>query len=98
MAKHWGIVVCASFAALAVLTASVVVIGRLPGEWVLVTWAIGTRSDWLTRAIWALTFISSAVPTWARLSGRALAKRCAGRLSAGGRLVMPGVVSGRQIG
>jgi undecaprenyl-diphosphatase len=63
MAKRWGIMACASFAALAVLTASVVVIGRLPGEWALVNWAIGTRNDLLTRAIWALTFISSAVPT-----------------------------------
>jgi len=62
MDKFWGSVALVSFAALAVLTALVIVIGPLPGEWALVTWAIGTRSDWLTRAIWALTFVSSATP------------------------------------
>jgi undecaprenyl-diphosphatase len=52
-----------SFASLALLTASVIALGTLPGEWALVTWAIGARRDWLTHAVWVLTFVSSAIPT-----------------------------------
>lgn len=62
MRLRWEIVALASFFALATLTALVVNIGPLPGEWTLVRWALATRNDALTRVIWLLTFISSAIP------------------------------------
>ncbi|GIV83739.1 MAG: hypothetical protein KatS3mg052_0746 [Candidatus Roseilinea sp.] len=62
MRSRWAFVALASFVALAILTAFVVVAGPLPGEWALVRWALTTRSDALTRLIWWLTFISSAIP------------------------------------
>lgn len=62
MRLRWEIVALMAFVALVVLTALVITIGPLPGEWVLIDWAVATRSDGLTRVIWLLTFISSATP------------------------------------
>lgn len=62
MRLRWEIVALVAFAALAVLTALVLVVGPLPGEWALVDWAVAMRGDILTRVIWLLTFISSATP------------------------------------
>ncbi len=62
MRLRWDYIALLAFSLLAVLTASVVLIGPLPGEWQLVTWALDARGEWLTRAIWVLTFVSSSLP------------------------------------
>ncbi|BCX03814.1 MAG: hypothetical protein KatS3mg053_1752 [Candidatus Roseilinea sp.] len=62
MRLRWESIALASFSALALLTALVILIGSLPGEWALVQSALAARSEALTLVIWLLTFISSSIP------------------------------------